>query len=138
MSESESKSGTDPSVDRIVLPPCPFCEGNAVECWTKQPVRDVGQSWIPGYAEASIACGKCGSRGRKVRVECGRRDGEDKDVAEALMHAKIFWSARPVNDNAAWQESASEVMCRLLDAHQKLDRDGLASALQGMRILVGR
>jgi len=37
-----------------------------------------------------------------------------------------------------WTHAAEECMNALLDAHEKMDKDGLGRALQGMRILLGR
>jgi len=37
-----------------------------------------------------------------------------------------------------WSKHAEDCMNALLDAHERLDRDGLARALNGMRILLGR
>ena len=82
------------SLHPIVLPPCPFCGGHAVECFSKTRCEPVGQSWIGGEARASIGCGKCGVKAKTHTIDCGPRDATDADVEQALIHARIYWSAR--------------------------------------------
>lgn len=42
------------------------------------------------------------------------------------------------NANNDWSRQAEHCMNALIDSHEKLDREGLGKALQGMRILLGR
>jgi hypothetical protein len=92
MSKKESVDAA--SMHPIVLPPCPFCGGHAVECFSKTPCRDVSHSWVGGEATAAIGCSSCGIKGKTHRIDCGPRDATDKDVQEAMVHARIYWCAR--------------------------------------------
>lgn len=88
------------------LPTCPFCEGDAHECFTVQPVQDVGQSWMGGYVEAWVECGKCRARCRKYISEAKPCTPTPADVDVALEHARIIWSPRLRNTKAERLEEA--------------------------------
>jgi len=85
-------------MNQVALLPCPFCGGQGVENWKREPVR-VGpaNSGSEGYAQAWIHCTKCGLESKKHTLDCGPRDGTAADVQEALVHARIYWNARPCN-----------------------------------------
>jgi len=70
----------------------------------------------------------------------------ETDVAKIILHdytnatvgepIAVILKALLGEDN--WAFCAEDCMRRLLEAHKNLDRDGLASALQGMKILLDK
>jgi len=65
-------------------------------------------------------------------------DGEDGGGFCREAIESHFQAAIDASPNHEWTRSAEDCMNALLDAHERLDRDGLGRALQGMRILLGR
>ena len=108
----------DPGV--VTLLKCPFCGGDAVECWSKNPCRDsAANSWLPGSAEAHVKCRECGSRGRSVYINCGTRDGTDEDVAKAMESARNFWNTRESQGKRHMKPKFTDLEMRALQAAQK-------------------
>ena len=110
---------------------CPFCGGDAVDCFTKVPPADMSSNaWAEGYVVASIACGKCGARARQYSLDTGSRTPTDDDVKHALANAAISWSARvkPFTEsevNAAIAATVDELRARIqqLETYSRCDAE---------------
>lgn len=117
------------------LKPCPFCGGRAIKNWTKTPVRDVGQSWVGGEATATVACSKCGARGKQVAVDCGSRDATDADVDTVLLEAVAAWNQRPTSQDIP--DDTRHAVRAMVKAFQELNairaRDGVPYSRDGSR-----
>jgi hypothetical protein len=79
--------------------------------------------------------GKSNEARRLVIEQLDGRDGGGycREAIESHFRAAIESASGEM-----WSKHAEDCMNALLDAHERLDRDGLARALNGMRILLGR
>lgn len=59
-----------------------------------------------------------------------------KAEAEHIVEIHNAWLE--MNHVSSWEESAEKAINKLLDAHKNLDREKLGTAINGLRILVGR
>lgn len=77
--------------------------------------------------------GRSNEAKRLVIEQLDGRDGGGYCREAIESHFRAAIEGRDV-----WSKHAEDCMNALLDAHERLDRDGLARALNGIRILLGR
>ena len=77
---------------------------------------------------------RTGTGRRSCQVSCTNCNCHHESSDEYELSGSS-WNCR---QNESWSESAKDAMAKLLDAHNRLDREGLARALQGIRILLGQ
>jgi Lar family restriction alleviation protein len=119
-----SENERDPApVHREVLP-CPFCGETSIEFV------------VENYQWCKINCLGCGAYGGTVRrFQLDRHGNTILSQDDAQERALAEWNRR---QGKAWATQAEHCMQAILEAHERLDRDGLARALSGMRVLLGK